>query len=51
MYGHKYTAEEQKFMAGYVPGHSYREIQKAFKKNLDGKFLLGRLVVISITTT
>ena len=30
MYGHQYTAEEQKFMEEYVPGHSYREIQKAF---------------------
>lgn len=30
MYGHQYTVEEQKFMKEYVPGHSYKEIQKAF---------------------
>lgn len=30
MNGHQYTAEEQAFMAQYVPGHSYREIQQVF---------------------
>lgn len=30
MYGHRYTDEEKTFMQEYVPGHSYREIQKAF---------------------
>ena len=32
MHGHRYTLEEQEFMEDYVPGHSYREIQKAFTK-------------------
>ena len=30
MCGHKYTSEEKSFMVEYVPGHSYKEIQKAF---------------------
>lgn len=30
MYGHRYTAEEREFMAGYVPGHSHKEIKEAF---------------------
>ena len=30
MYGHKYTADEQAFMAMFVPGHSYKEIAEAF---------------------
>lgn len=30
MYGHKYTDEERQFFAEYVPGHSYKEIQKEF---------------------
>ena len=34
MYGHRYTEEEKKFMTEYVPGHSYREIQKAFTERL-----------------
>lgn len=31
MYGHRYTDEEKTFMQEYVPGHSYREIQKALR--------------------
>ena len=30
MYGHKYSEEEQTFMAEFVPGHSYKEIAAAF---------------------
>ena len=30
MLSHKYTDAEKAFMEQYVPGHSYREIQKAF---------------------
>lgn len=30
MHGHRYTEEEHGFMAGFVPGHSYKEIQAAF---------------------
>lgn len=30
MYGHKYTDEERKFFIEYVPGHTYKEIQKKF---------------------
>lgn len=30
MNGHRYSKEEQEFMAEFVPGHSYLEIQEAF---------------------
>ena len=43
MYGHKYTAEEQKFMSGYVPGHSYREIQKAFTEKFGWGISIGQV--------
>lgn len=32
MSGRKYTEEERTFLAAYIPGHSYREIQEAFAK-------------------
>lgn len=40
---HKYTTEEQQFMAGYVPGHSYREIQKAFTKKFGWEISIGQV--------
>lgn len=43
MYGHRYTAEEQKFMTEYVPGHSYREIQKAFTEKFGWEISLGQV--------
>lgn len=43
MYGHQYTAEEQKFMKEYVPGHSYREIQKAFTEKFGWEISLGQV--------
>jgi hypothetical protein len=43
MYGHKYTEEEQKFMAEYVPGHSYREIQQAFIEKFGWEITLGQV--------
>lgn len=43
MYGHKYTAEEQKFMEEYVPRHSYREIQRAFTEKFDWEITLGQV--------
>lgn len=43
MYGHRYTPEEQKFMEGYVPGHSYREIQKAFTEKFGWGISIGQV--------
>lgn len=43
MYGHRYTAEEQKFMEEYVPGHSYREIQKAFAEEFGREISTGQV--------
>lgn len=43
MYGHQYTAEERQFMAEYVPGHSYREIQKAFTEKFGWEISLGQV--------
>lgn len=43
MYGHKYTVEEQEFIAGYVPGHSYREIQKAFTEKFGWEITLQQV--------
>lgn len=43
MYRHQYTAEEKKFMAEYVPGHSYREIQKAFTEKFGWGISLGQV--------
>lgn len=43
MYGHQYTEEEQKFMEEYVPGHSYREIQKAFTEKFGWGISAGQV--------
>ncbi len=43
MCGHRYTAEEQKFMEGYVPGNSYREIQRAFTEEFGWDITLGQV--------
>lgn len=43
MHQHQYTAEERKFMETYVPGHSYKEIQKAFIKNFGWEISLGQV--------
>lgn len=43
MYGHQYTTEEQRFMAEYVPGHSYREIQKAFTEKFGWEISLSQV--------
>lgn len=43
MYGHQYTPEEQAFMEDYVPGHSYREIQKAFIEKFGWEISLGQV--------
>lgn len=43
MYGHQYTVEEQKFMKEYVPGHSYKEIQKAFTEKFGWEISLGQV--------
>lgn len=43
MYGHQYTTEEQQFMAEYVPGHSYKEIQKAFTEKFGWEISLGQV--------
>lgn len=43
MYGHQYTAEERQFMTEYVPGHSYREIQKAFTEKFGWEISLGQV--------
>lgn len=43
MRGHQYTTEEQRFMAEYVPGHSYREIQKAFTEKFGWKISLSQV--------
>lgn len=41
--GHRYTVEERQFMADYVPGHSYREIQKAFTEKFGWEISLGQI--------
>lgn len=43
MYGHQYTTEEQQFMTKYVPGHSYREIQKAFTEKFGWEISLSQV--------
>lgn len=43
MNGHKYTTEEQQFMARYVPGHSYREIQKVFTEKFGWEISIGQV--------
>ncbi len=43
MYGHQYTTEEQQFMTEYVPGHSYREIQKAFTEKFGWEISLSQV--------
>lgn len=43
MYGHQYTTKEQQFMAEYVPGHSYREIQKAFTEKFGWEISLSQV--------
>lgn len=43
MYRHQYTTEEQRFMAEYVPGHSYREIQKAFTEKFGWEISLSQV--------
>lgn len=43
MYGHQYTAEERQFMTEYVPGHSYREIQKAFTEKFGWEISFGQV--------
>lgn len=43
MYGHQYTTEEQQFMTEYVPGHSYREIQKAFIEKFGWEISLSQV--------
>ena len=40
---HKYSAEEQQFMTEYVPGHSYREIQKAFTEKFGWEISLNQV--------
>lgn len=43
MYGHQYTAEERSFMKTYVPGHSHREIQKAFTEKFGWEISIGQV--------
>ena len=43
MYGHIYTDEEKAFMEKIVPGHSYREIQKAFIETFGWEISLGQI--------
>lgn len=43
MYGHQYTEAERKFMTEYVPGHSYKEIQKAFTEKFGWKISVGQV--------
>lgn len=43
MTGHQYTDEERQFFVEYVPGHSYREIQKAFIERFGWEITLGQI--------
>ena len=43
MYRHQYTEEERKFMTEFVPGHSYREIQKAFTEKFGWEISVGQV--------
>lgn len=43
MNGHRYTVEEHQFMSEYVPGHSYREIQREFTKKFGWEISLGQV--------
>lgn len=41
---HKYTAEEKKFLADYVPGHSHKEIQAAFINKFGWQIKLSQII-------
>lgn len=43
MIGHRYTDEERQFFVEYVPGHSYKEIQKAFIERFGWEITLGQI--------
>lgn len=43
MHGHQYSTEEQQFMTEYVPGHSYKEIQKAFTEEFGWEISLSQI--------
>lgn len=43
MYGHIYSKEEHEFMKQFVPGHSYREIQKDFTERFGWEIALGQI--------
>lgn len=43
MYGHQYTDDEKEFMRSYVPGHTYREIQKAFTEQFGWEITLEQV--------
>lgn len=42
MGGRRYTEEERAFLAAYIPGHSYREVQAAFSRRF-GPIGLGQV--------
>lgn len=43
MNGHRYSKEEQEFMAEFVPGHSYLEIQEAFTERFGWEISIGQI--------
>lgn len=40
---HRYTDSERKFFARYIPGHTYKEIQKTFVKRFGWDITLGQV--------
>ena len=43
MYGHKYSEDEQTFMAEFVPGHSYKEIAAAFTEKFGWEISINQV--------
>lgn len=43
MYGHRYTEEERKFFMEFIPGHTYKEIQKAFTDKFEWEISISQI--------
>lgn len=43
MYGHCYTPEEKTFLAAFIPGHTYNEIQSAFTERFGWEISAGQI--------
>lgn len=43
MHGHKYTEDERAFFQEFVPGHTYKEIQGAFRSRFGWDITIGQV--------